>query len=81
MNYVKPRLEAPSFAFDPTDPWTETFQIGLWRAGLQGRHVYEVGIGTGTNAVFCSTSAMSPRHLVAILTHGLLCSRSEMSQS
>ncbi|QND44764.1 class I SAM-dependent methyltransferase (plasmid) [Rhizobium lusitanum] len=52
MNYVKPRLEAPSFAFDPTDPWTETFQIGLWRAGLQGRHVYEVGIGTGTNAVF-----------------------------
>ncbi len=44
--------EAPAFAFDPTDPWTETFQKGLERAGLRGRRVYEVGIGTGTNVAF-----------------------------
>lgn len=44
--------ERPGFAFDPTDPWTETFQRGLERAGLRGRRVYEVGIGTGTNVAF-----------------------------
>lgn len=44
--------EAPSFAFDPTDPWTETFQKGLERAGLAGRRVYEVGLGTGVNVAF-----------------------------
>ncbi|MFC2967098.1 hypothetical protein [Acidimangrovimonas pyrenivorans] len=44
--------ETPSFAFDPTDPWTETFQKGLERAGLRGRRIYEVGIGTGTNVAF-----------------------------
>lgn len=44
--------ETPSFAFDPTDPWTETFQTGLKRAGLTGKSVYEVGIGTGINAAF-----------------------------
>ena len=44
--------DVPDFAFDPTDPWTETFQEGLRRAGLAGKHVYEVGIGTGMNAVF-----------------------------
>ncbi|TYC60513.1 class I SAM-dependent methyltransferase [Rhodobacterales bacterium] len=44
--------EAPSFAFDPTDPWTETFQRGLEIADLSGKRVYEVGIGTGTNAAF-----------------------------
>lgn len=42
----------PEFAFDPTDPWTETFQAGLAKAGLRGRRVYEVGIGTGMNAVY-----------------------------
>ncbi|MGH3926745.1 MAG: hypothetical protein ACRDTT_28435, partial [Pseudonocardiaceae bacterium] len=42
----------PSFAFNPTDPWTITFQSGLERAELSGRHVYEVGVGTGTNIVF-----------------------------
>lgn len=42
----------PEFAFDPNDPWTQTFQEGLRRAGLAGRRVYEVGIGTGVNAVF-----------------------------
>ncbi|TNY34353.1 class I SAM-dependent methyltransferase [Pelagovum pacificum] len=44
--------EAPEFAFDPTDPWTQTFQRGLELAGLGGRRVYEVGIGTGINAAF-----------------------------
>jgi|GEM_PF-1270535 len=44
--------ETPSFAFDPTDPWTETFQKGLERAGLTGKRIYEVGIGTGINVAF-----------------------------
>lgn len=44
--------EVPSFAFDPTDPWTDTFQKGLQRAQLQGKKAYEVGIGTGTNAAY-----------------------------
>lgn len=44
--------EVPDFAFDPTDPWTETFQKGLRQADLNGKRVYEVGIGTGMNAVF-----------------------------
>lgn len=44
--------EVPEFAFDPTDPWTETFQKGLERAGLRGKRVYEVGIGTGINVAF-----------------------------
>jgi len=49
----KPVLpEVPSFAFDPEDPWTETLQMGLKRADLAGKKVYEVGIGTGTNAAF-----------------------------
>jgi tetrahydromethanopterin S-methyltransferase subunit B len=47
-----PTPEAPEYAFDPTDPWTQTFQKGLARAGLQGKAVYEVGIGTGINAAF-----------------------------
>jgi hypothetical protein len=42
----------PSFAFNPSDPWTLTFQAGLAGAGLGGRRVYEVGIGTGTNVAF-----------------------------
>lgn len=42
----------PDFAFDPSDPWTKTFQEGLKRADLAGKQVYEVGIGTGMNAVF-----------------------------
>ena len=44
--------DAPSFAFDPNDPWTTTFQLGLERAALAGKKVYEVGIGTGINAAF-----------------------------
>ncbi|SON54968.1 hypothetical protein HDIA_1427 [Hartmannibacter diazotrophicus] len=44
--------EIPSFAFDPADPWTSTFQLGLKRAGLRGKTVYEVGLGTGTNVAF-----------------------------
>ncbi len=44
--------EAPDFAFDPGDPWTRTFQMGLERANLQGKTVYEVGIGTGVNVAF-----------------------------
>lgn len=44
--------EAPGFAFDPTDPWTSTFQQGLEKAGLRGRRIYEVGIGTGINVAF-----------------------------
>lgn len=55
--------EAPAFAFDPTDPWTETFQKGLKRAALGGRRVYEVGIGTGINVAFmlrlCGAGAVS----------------------
>jgi SAM-dependent methyltransferase len=42
----------PNFAFDPSDPWTRTFQAGLERAGLSGRRVYEVGLGSGANIVF-----------------------------
>ncbi|HTZ45086.1 MAG TPA: hypothetical protein VMB79_14600 [Jatrophihabitans sp.] len=42
----------PSFAFDPGDPWTVTFQTGLARAGLTGRRVYEVGVGSGANIAF-----------------------------
>jgi hypothetical protein len=46
------RPEAPDFAFDPDDPWTQTFQTGLKRANLTGKTVYEVGVGTGTNVAF-----------------------------
>jgi methylase of polypeptide subunit release factors len=42
----------PSFAFNPSDPWTLTFQVGLEHAQLSGRRVYEVGVGSGTNAAF-----------------------------
>lgn len=42
----------PSFAFDPKDPWTNTFQRGLQQAGLTGKNTYEVGIGTGINAAY-----------------------------
>lgn len=53
----------PDFAFDPTDPWTETFQKGLTLAELAGKHVYEVGIGTGMNAVYllqsCNAATVS----------------------
>lgn len=51
----------PEFAFDPTDPWTETFQEGLMRADLSGKRVYEVGIGTGMNAVFLLRSLEAAR--------------------
>ncbi|MCJ1960468.1 MULTISPECIES: hypothetical protein [Novosphingobium] len=44
--------ERPGYAFDPTDPWTITFQQGLKAAGLEGKAVYEVGVGTGTNVAF-----------------------------
>ena len=47
--------EVPSFAFDPEDPWTDTFQKGLKAANLQGKKAYEVGIGTGINAAFLLT--------------------------
>lgn len=46
------REPIPSFAFDPADPWTVTFQAGLSRAELTGRRVYEVGVGSGTNVAF-----------------------------
>jgi SAM-dependent methyltransferase len=56
------RQAIPSFAFDPADPWTMTFQAGLRRAGLSGKRVYEVGIGSGTNVVFmlrdCAASSV-----------------------
>lgn len=55
--------EVPNFAFDPNDPWTETFQKGLELAKLSGKRVYEVGIGTGINAAFllrfCDAAAVS----------------------
>lgn len=53
--------EAPSFAFDPTDPWTETFQRALTAANLTGKNVYEVGIGTGTNAAFLLRACKAAR--------------------
>jgi hypothetical protein len=46
------RQHIPSFVFDPSDPWTTTMQSGLACAGLSGRRVYEVGVGSGTNVVF-----------------------------
>ncbi|WP_320069443.1 class I SAM-dependent methyltransferase [Micromonospora sp. RTGN7] len=46
------RPPVPNYAFDPSDPWTTTMQSGLARAGLRGCHVYEVGVGSGTNVVF-----------------------------
>ncbi|WP_217696382.1 hypothetical protein [Rhodobacter aestuarii] len=46
---------APEFAFDPRDPWTQTFQRALERANLHGKRIYEVGIGTGANAAFLLT--------------------------
>lgn len=56
--------EAPGYAFDPTDPWTVTFQQGLKAAGLEGKVVYEVGVGTGTNVAFVL------RHCGARLLYG-----------
>ena len=44
--------DRPDFAFDPTDPWTLTFQKGLEAAKLEGKTVYEVGVGTGINVAF-----------------------------
>ncbi|MEG3619078.1 methyltransferase domain-containing protein [Magnetovibrio sp. PR-2] len=44
--------EAPEFAFDPDDPWTQTFQMGLKQANLEGKSVYEVGVGTGINVAY-----------------------------
>ncbi|MCC9621357.1 class I SAM-dependent methyltransferase [Thalassospira sp. MA62] len=44
--------EIPDFAFDPEDPWTQTFQEGLAKAHLAGKTVYEVGVGTGINIAF-----------------------------
>jgi SAM-dependent methyltransferase len=54
----------PSFAFNPSDPWTVTFQVGLERAELSGRRVYEVGVGSGTNVAFML------RHCAASLVVG-----------
>lgn len=44
--------ERPDFAFDPTDPWTVTFQKALEAAKLKDKTVYEVGVGTGINVAF-----------------------------
>jgi hypothetical protein len=56
------RQAIPGFAFDPADPWTMTFQAGLRHAGLSGKRVYEVGIGSGTNVLFmlrdCAASSV-----------------------
>lgn len=41
----------PGFVFDPSDPWTLVFQEGLAMSGLNGANVYEVGVGSGANAV------------------------------
>jgi len=54
----------PNFVFNPSDPWTATFQVGLERAELRGRRVYEVGIGSGTNVAFML------RHCAASLVMG-----------
>ena len=44
--------QLPDYVFDPSDPWTLTFQAGLKRAGLGGRRVHEVGVGSGVNVAF-----------------------------
>ncbi|WP_102224422.1 s-adenosyl-l-methionine--l-methionine S-methyltransferase [Acidimangrovimonas sediminis] len=58
-----PSPVSPEFAFDPTDPWTETFQKGLERAELRDKRVYEVGVGTGINVAFmlhiCGAAAVA----------------------
>jgi len=53
--------ETPDFAFDPDDPWTQTFQEGLARADLKGKTVYEVGVGTGINVAFILQSCGARR--------------------
>lgn len=53
--------EAPEFAFDPEDPWTQTFQLGLKHANLEGRNVYEVGVGTGINVAYMLRSCGAAR--------------------
>lgn len=53
--------ETPDFAFDPDDPWTQTFQAGLKRADLKGKTVYEVGVGTGINLAFILRSCGAAR--------------------
>jgi len=58
------RESIPSFAFDPSDPWTMTFQAGLERAELSGKRVYEVGVGSGANVAFML------RHCAASLVLG-----------
>lgn len=61
------RPPVPSFAFDPSDPWTQTFQEGLERAGLRGRRIYEVGVGSGANVLFmlraCAASLVTASDL------------------
>ena len=44
--------EIPEFAFDPDNPWAQTFQMGLKRANLEDRTVYEVGVGAGINVAY-----------------------------
>lgn len=48
MNSHTPELDIPAHAFRP-DEWTEAFQRGLLKSGLNGKSVYEVGVGTGIN--------------------------------
>jgi methylase of polypeptide subunit release factors len=64
INGYDAREAIPSFAFDPSDPWTMAFQAGLRHAGLSGKRVYEVGVGSGTNVLFML------RHCAASLVQG-----------
>ncbi|WUH90990.1 class I SAM-dependent methyltransferase [Streptomyces sp. NBC_00433] len=69
----------PDYAFDPTDPWTLAFQAGLERAGLSGRRVYEVGVGSGANVLFmlrdCAAALVAGSDLdprLPVVAHALL---------
>jgi hypothetical protein len=61
----------PSYAFDPADPWTLTFQEGLARAGLRGRRVYEVGVGSGANVLFMLRTCAASQVAGSDLDHRL----------
>lgn len=44
------QLNLPNYAFYP-DEWTDSFQKGITSENFSGKTVYEVGLGTGANAI------------------------------
>lgn len=57
--------EIPPYAFDPEDDWTKTFQKGLQEAGLKGKTVYEVGVGTGVNIAYMLQECQAARAIAS----------------